>query len=80
MYIGSTNLLSKKYLDNVSISLAITKALTNISDTEDSLEEENNLLKKLCKEPDTVIKKVIASATYLRNYKSVSGDMLSKIW
>ena len=47
MSVGSTNTLSKEYLDDASIGTAITEALTDISDTEDSLEEENDLLKKL---------------------------------
>ena len=67
-------------MDDASIGTAITEALTDVSDTEDSLEEENDILKKSYEEPDAVIEEVMASATHVRDHKSVSADMLSKIW
>ena len=80
MSVGSTNPLSKEYLDDASIGTATTEALTNVSDTEDSLKEENDLIDKLFEEPDAVIEEVMTSATHVRDHKSVSADMLSKIW
>ena len=80
MSLGSTNPLRKEYLDDSSIGIAITEAFMDVSDTEDSLEEENHLLKKLYEEPDAVIEEVMASATHVRDHKSVSAEMLSKIW
>ena len=41
--IGSTNPLSKDYLDYACIGTAMTEASTNFSDADDSLEEKNNL-------------------------------------
>ena len=52
---GSTNPLSNEYLDGAPIDTAITEAPTDASDTEDSLKEENDLLKKLFEELDAVI-------------------------
>ena len=80
MSVGSTNPLSKEYLDYASIGTAITEVLTDVSDTEDSLEEANDLLDKSHEEPDAVIEEVMSSATHVRDYKNVSADMLSKIW
>ena len=77
---GSTNPLSKEYLDDASIGTALTEALTDVSNTEDSLEVENDLRKQLFEKPDAVIDEVMASATHVRDHKSVSADMLSKIW
>ena len=77
---GSTNPLSKEYLDGAPIGTAITEASTDVSDTEDSLKEENDLLKKLFEEPDAVIEEVMSSTKHVRDHKSVSADMLSKIW
>ena len=80
MSVGSNTPLSKEHLDYAYVGTATTEDSTDFSDTEDSLEEENDLLKKLFEEPDAVIEKVMASATHVRDYKSVSADMLSKIW
>ena len=66
-------------MDNTSIGTAITEALTNVSNTENSLEEENDLLRKLYKEPDVVIEEVIASTAHTEDHKSVSTNMLGKI-
>ena len=77
--VGSTNLLGKEYLDDASIGTAITEALADVSDTEDSLEEENDQLENFYEEPDTVIEEVMASATHVRAHKSVRTDILSKI-
>ena len=80
MSVCSTSPLSKEYLDDASIGTAMTEALTDVSDTEDGLKKENDLLKKLYEEPDAVIEEVMASTTHVRDHKSVSTDMLSKIW
>ena len=77
--IGSTNLLNKEYLDDILISIATTKATTDISDTRDNLEVEDNLANELFKQLDSVIDEVIASAAHARNDKSISTSMLSKI-
>jgi len=77
---GSTNPLSKEYLDGAPIGTAITEALTDVSNAEDSLKEENDLIKKLFEEPDAVIEEVMASTEHVRDHKSVSADMLRKIW
>ena len=80
MSVGSTNPMSKEYLDDASIGIALTEASTDVSDTEDSLKENNDLIKQLIEQPDAVIDEVMASATHVRDHKSVSADMLSKIW
>ena len=80
MSVGSTNPLSKEYLDDTSIGAAITEAPTDVSDTEKTLEEDNSLLKKLSEEPYAVIEEVIASTTHVRDNKSISPEMLSKLW
>ena len=67
-------------MDGAPIGTAITEAPTDASDAEDSLKEENDLIKKLFEEPDAVIEEVMASATHVRDQKSVSADILSKIW
>ena len=79
MSIGSTNLLSKDYLDYASIGTSVIEALTNISDDEDNLEVENDLLNKLSKQPASVVDKAIDSAAHVMDQKSISSDMLSKI-
>ena len=79
MSVGSTNPLGTEYLDDASIGTATTEASTDVSDTEDSLKIENSLLKKFFEELDAVIEEVISSATHVRDHKSVSADMLSKI-
>ena len=56
MSTGSTNPSSKEHLDGSPIGTAITEAPTDASDAEDSLKEENDLIKKLFKELDSVIK------------------------
>ena len=38
------------------------------------------MLNKLIEEQDAVIEEVMASAKHVRDHKSVSADMLSKIW
>ena len=78
MSVGSTNLLSKEYLDDAPIGIATTEASTDVSDAENSLKEENDLLEKLFEETDSVIEEVMASATHVRDHKSISADMLSK--
>ena len=47
MSAGSTNPMRKECLDDASISAALTEASTDVSDTEDSLKEENDLIKQL---------------------------------
>ena len=79
MPVGSTNPLRKDFLDETSIGTGTTEASTNVSDTEDSLEEENSMLNKLFEDLDAVIGEPIGSATHVRDHKSVSADMLSNI-
>ena len=67
-------------MDDSSIGTATTQTSSDISDTEESLKEENDLLKKSFKEPDAVVEGVIDSAMHARDHKSISAVMLSKIW
>ena len=69
----------KECLDDSPIGVGVTDTLTNVSDTKDSLEEDNSLLMKCFEEPDSVIEEVMASATHVRDHKIVSADILSKI-
>ena len=50
MPIDSTNTLDNEFLDKTSIGTAVTEALIDISDDQDNLEVENNLINKLFKE------------------------------
>ena len=79
MSVGSTNPLSKEYLDDASIGTATTEASADVFDAEDSLKEKNDLLENFFKEPDAVIEEVMASVTHVRHKKNFSADMLSKI-
>ena len=47
MSIASINPLIKEYLYSISIEIVITEDLTDISDTEDNLEVENDLINEL---------------------------------
>ena len=69
MSAGFTNPMRKEYLEDASTSAALTEASTDVSDTEDSLEEENDLIKKLFEQPDEVIDEVMASAACVRDHK-----------
>ena len=80
MSVCSTNPLGKVCLDNASISKATTETSTYFSDTEDSLKEENDLLEKLFEEPDAVVEELVDSDTHVIDHKSVSTDIISKIW
>ena len=77
--ICSTNLLSKEYLDYVSIIVTNTDTRTDILDTRGNLEVDDNLVDELFNHLDSVIDRVIASAEHMMNYKSISENMLSKI-
>ena len=81
MSIGSTYPSSKEYLDDASIGTAVTEAMTDYSDTDDMLKVESDDLISACSEaPESVLDEVMASATHVRDHKSVSADMLSKLW
>ena len=75
----STNPMGNECLDDASIG-ALNEASTDVSDTDKSLEEKNNLLKKFYEEPDVVIEELMASDSHVIDHNSVSADMLSKIW
>ena len=70
--VGSTNTISKEFLDDAFIYVALTEASANVSDAEDSLAEENDLIKQLFENPDVVIDKIMDIATHVRELKSVS--------
>ena len=55
--------MSKEHLDYSSISAAMTEALTDTSNVEDNLEVENDLTNELFEGPESVIEKLISSAT-----------------
>ena len=78
MSIGSTNPLRKDSLDDALIGRAVAEDLTNVSDTVENLEVENDLTNELFEQPESVMDKLMASVTHARYQKIISDDMLSK--
>ena len=79
MFIGSTNPLSKECPDDLLIGTAVTKDLTDVSDTEENLREENDLINTLFAHSKSAKDRVITSETHMRDHAIVSAEILSKI-
>ena len=47
--------MSKECVDDTSIGTALTESSIDVFNTEESLEEENNLMKQLFEQPDEVL-------------------------
>ena len=71
--------MGKDHLDGSSIGKAVTEHVTNVSDTEDNLEVENNTSNELLVELCSFVHVIMASVAHARNYKSISTDVLCKI-
>ena len=66
-----------EHFDCSSSMVAVTESLTYVSDTEDNLEVENDLTHELLEKLESVVEKIIASATHARDQKIVSSNILS---
>ena len=80
MSIDSCNIMNNKYLEDTSISIEITRPITNYSDTKNNMRRDTDLFDKLLINLESVlVKDIIVSTAYVNNQKSINTDRLSRI-
>ena len=84
MSIGATDVLRMEYLDDASIERDSTEVSTKNSDTRDidcsDTDSIDDLFDELKDEPELVVDEFMASVTHAKERKSVSAEIISKLW